>query len=466
MKALKWFSFVLLFVISIVSVFGVTFPASVTVDSDVTTTFLLAAPFAPDAPAGATYEIVSEDVTKVDCAIVESNTKFQVTPKVKSGSSACTVRTTFNGTTEDDAVSFTVARIDRLVVSDVNFRGDKDESVRTSDRVVAGETHTVVDGGSVDVEPGKTLTVEVEVRNVWPEIFDDAHEIRDIEVEAELDGVGDIDKEDETEEPDDLNPGDDDSVTFTFDFPQLLGDDSGDLTLTIDGRDQDGTIYRHQIKFAVNIEKESHDVSVKVQLTPETLSCNRNGQLDVSVVNVGTNDEDIQLLVKNDQLNLKFFETFELKEAQDEDDDEATYRQTYSFTVPSTIAPGTYPLKVSAFYQGERREATQTMNLNVQACEQQRAQPRDDDTSRGSDDDVQTPSRPQTPQPRQTVEVVQQPAVPNVGTQVVAQPVVASRTPAPRPGTTVTGSVIAMIVGAAVLLALLVVLVVVLVRRH
>lgn len=460
MKALKCLSLVLLFVLAAVSVMGVTFNSTgVTVDTDAPTTYTVNQLDAT-APVGTTFSVGGAsalDPNVVLCEVV-SNT-LRITPKVRSGSTTCSVTTEFNSTPDVDTLAVTVSRTDRLAITDVNFNGEEEENVRTRDVVVAGQTTSIVDGGSVDVKPGKTLSVEVEVRNLWPETFDpNLHEIKDVEVEAELDGIGDIDDEDENQDANDLEPDDDDKVTFNFDIPLLVGEDSGDLTITVKGDDRDGTRYSHRVKFNVNIDKENHKLDLKTQLSPTTMSCTRSGQLDVTVTNIGSNDEDIvQLLIKNDQLNLKFFETFELQEAEDEEDDDAVYKQTYNFAVPASVAPGQYPLRVSTFFKAEKEAAAQILTLTVQACDT-RAQ----DTSRNVDNDQPRQTQPQ--QPRQTVDVVQNPQ-PVVGSQLVAQPVVGNRAVSGRETTTLSTSTVAMGVGVVVLLALVAVLVAVLVRR-
>lgn len=469
MKAFTWLSLVLVFVIASVSVMGLSFNANpLNMNDSVTTVQFSTLVVSPQ--ANATYSVIAEDTNKVDCNVVSVTApgdSLQLSPNVAyRGTATCTLNTSVGGVSDSGVLNIQVSRGERLAITNVDFTGSKDDSISTTDLVVGSSTETVVDGGSVSVRPGKTLTVKVEVKSLWPDNFDDNHQIRNAEVKAELNGIGSIDKEDETESVNDLSPGEDDKVTFTFDIPQLVGRDSGDLTLTFKGTDRDGTHYSGRVRLRVDVDKESHSLDLKSHVTPETLSCNRNGQFDVAVTNIGSNDEDVQLLLKNDQLNLKFFETFELKEAEDEEDSEAIYKQTYSFNVPSTLAPGTYPVKVSAFYQSERREATQTLNLVVQACDQSQSRVQTPSSGRDTGDNDQVPPRRTEPQPRQTVEVVQQPQVPTVGTQVVAQPVVANRASTQRESTTLTSGVVAMIVGAAVLLVLMVVLVVVLARRR
>ena len=239
---------------------------------------------------------------------------------------------------------------------------------------VDGKKESDVDetGGSVDnVRPGSKLKIRVEVENTWDDSEKD-HDISDIEVEVELEDVGgNSDSQDETLEFKDLDPGDDDFDEIEFDIAKDAEEGTYDLTLTLTGTDdKDNTKYQVNKTINIKVEKENNMVDfTKFALSPSTVSCSRTTKLQVEVANLGSNDEDVQLLLKqNKELGInENLELFELEEG-DIDDDETTYSKEYTFNIPTNVKAGPYAIEMEVYYNDDEDKETKSVILVVAEC--------------------------------------------------------------------------------------------------
>ncbi|MBI5393573.1 hypothetical protein HZA96_06930 [Candidatus Woesearchaeota archaeon] len=227
-------------------------------------------------------------------------------------------------------------------------------------------------GGTVDeVRPGSKLKIRVEVENLWPDSEKD-HDISDVEVEVELEDVGgDSDQEDETLDFKDLDPGDDDFDEVEFKIANDAEEGTYDLTLTLTGTDdKDNTRYQVNKTISVKVEKENHMVDfTKFTLSPSTISCSRTTKLSVEVTNLGDNDEDVQLLLKqNKELGInENLELFKLEEG-DVDEDDTQYKKEFTFNIPTNVKAGPYAIEMEVYYNDDEDKETESAILVVAEC--------------------------------------------------------------------------------------------------
>lgn len=221
------------------------------------------------------------------------------------------------------------------------------------------------DGGTIkDVEPESHIEIEIKLENLYPK--DTKIEIEDVEVEAVIKDIDDGDDlEDESGETD-LSAEEDDKITLEFDIPLKVEEDSYDLILTITGDDEKGIHYEKEIEYRLKVEKEKHQLKfTRAELYPKVIECKGTLTLDVSLVNIGTKEEDVKLTIENTEAGIYIEERFTLED--DPFDDDSTFEKEYRILIDN-IEEGTYPIIIEADYKDEGE--TETVYVDVKECEE------------------------------------------------------------------------------------------------
>lgn len=229
---------------------------------------------------------------------------------------------------------------------------------------------TLADGFELDVEvdddevkPGESFTVEVEVTN------NISADIEDITVEIEIKDIDDGDDLDDDGDIDDLDSGDDDNIDFEFDAPYAVDDQEYEIIITVTGEDADNSSRDYEIVYntTIKVEKDKHELVMNSpNVDYETLKCSRTTEMSVTLYNIGTKDEDVELEVYNTELGLSEKQSFELESGDDEDDIKTTRR--FSLDLEEAKAKS-YTFYVKAEYDDGDEQESETFALKVEACE-------------------------------------------------------------------------------------------------
>ena len=228
------------------------------------------------------------------------------------------------------------------------------------------------DGDTIGKEaaPEDKITFDIELNNLYDDDNGDL-EIEDILVTITIEGIddgGDDDLEEESKEFD-LRAGRDKSVSIDFKVPLKVEEDSYDVTIDVEGEDENGTDQSFSWSLTLEVEKEKHDVKIyRKTLSSEILKCERSTQLSVGVINIGQEDEDeVTLEVTNANLGISKKETFDLSE--DIDDDDNSFTKTYYFDIDKDKKAGTYPITIKATFDDGDEVNQETVNIVLQDCE-------------------------------------------------------------------------------------------------
>ncbi|MAG91944.1 hypothetical protein CMO83_04675 [Candidatus Woesearchaeota archaeon] len=246
----------------------------------------------------------------------------------------------------------------KLLFSDIDVKvgGKSDKNVKDGDRI------------DRDAEPGDTIEFRVEVKNNFTSA--ENLKIENVEVEVTIEEIDDGDDFEESSKDFDLRHGRDKRSTLKFEIPLEVEEDDFQVIIRVDGEDENGTDHEREITLTLEVDKESHLLSLtRSSLSPNTVSCSRrNVQLSVGLLNIGNEDEDdVNLHIFNTELAVDIRE--DLQEITAEPfEDESKFSKIYSFNVPSTIEAGSYPVTVRALYDNNRRKVENTVTLTVNAC--------------------------------------------------------------------------------------------------
>jgi hypothetical protein len=238
------------------------------------------------------------------------------------------------------------------------------------------------DGYVIDKEaiPGTEIEISFKLENTFSESSDT--EITDIEVEITLEDMGDESEQDETIEVEDLDADEySDSYTVTFDIPYQLDEDKYELTFEVEGIDENDAKHRFTKNFKINVVKESHDLTFKATLTPETVTCSNSAELEVEVFNIGDKDEDdIDVIVTSTNLGIDLRQEIDTLD-NNWDDDDNNEKLTFTIDVPEGTDAGNYPIKIELYRDNkDEKEGSKSYTLKVEECTTSTTTDDDDDT--------------------------------------------------------------------------------------
>ncbi|MBI2102522.1 hypothetical protein HYT55_01685 [Candidatus Woesearchaeota archaeon] len=203
--------------------------------------------------------------------------------------------------------------------------------------------------------------VEVTVRNDYTDQMDD------VAVTVKILDVDGTDLEEESEEFK-LSESDDNKVKLTFDLHEENVDKKQyTLEIIANGKADDGTTHETTTTQIVDVEIKSHDIIIKrASLLSGTALCGQQYEtLDVTIKNIGSNDEDnVEIRVKNSALNLELFKkNIELDKFSGSDSE---FETTFTVDLQKATA-GNYPLTIEVYRNGVLQTSS-TVTLSVQNC--------------------------------------------------------------------------------------------------
>lgn len=236
---------------------------------------------------------------------------------------------------------------------------------------VGSKTSKNLDDGDTindEAEPGDTVEFRIEVRNNFTDAED--LDIENIVVEVTIEGIDDGDDFDDESSDFDLRADSDKRVTIEFQVPIEVEEDTFDVTIHAEGEDQNGTDHDADMKLRLEVNKESHLLTItRLSLSPAEISCNRkNVQVSTTVINTGNEDqEDVSIQVLNSDLGVDLQEIVDELTAEP-NEDESKFSGTFNFNVNDDADAGSYPILLRALYNDGREKSEETATLTVNDC--------------------------------------------------------------------------------------------------
>jgi hypothetical protein len=228
---------------------------------------------------------------------------------------------------------------------------------------VDGKEDTTLRGGrkiSKKAKEESDIKFEIEIQNVW-----DKH-IEDIEVIVTIEDANDGDDIDERSSTPYLEPDSSSNLKFDFELPLMIDDDDYDVIIDVEGIDSEGNSHVFSWELILEVEKDKHKIKVlKADISPTTISCFRQSSLKLSVLNLGREEEIVDVSIKSVDLEFGIESSFELGVGTDND---AEYEKTYKFKVPSYISEGIYPIELIMGYDDKKYK--DISYLEIDECEQ------------------------------------------------------------------------------------------------
>ena len=224
-------------------------------------------------------------------------------------------------------------------------------------------------GTTIDVKPESNLEVNVKIDNICenPDI-----DLESVFVRATIEGIDDSDDLEEESDDFDLNAGRSKKETLRFNIPLEVEDEDYPLTIWVEGRQEnDSSIrYNETNDYNIDVNKQKNDVVIRTaELGNNALKCSRTTDLELSLINLGTEDEEgVEIKVTNSELGLSIKNSDTIDLSSDPFDSDSKYSNSYSIKVAEDQAAGTYPVKVEVAFDDGDKKISKTADLTVEDC--------------------------------------------------------------------------------------------------
>ena len=216
------------------------------------------------------------------------------------------------------------------------------------------------DGGKIDAIPGSKIELKIKIENLY--LDNEGVEIEGISVEGTLEGIDDGSDIEVAANDFDLNAGKDKEITLEFNIPLEVEDGDYDLSVEIEGENERGFPYSKKTEFEVEVDKEKHDVVFsKLEFSDSSVECGNAAKLNVDVVNLGTNEENVKLMISNQDLGIGIKESFEL--SQDPFDKENSFTKSYAIELPQDAIPGKYIFLADLDFENDIASSNAELNI-------------------------------------------------------------------------------------------------------
>lgn len=270
----------------------------------------------------------------------------------------------------------------------INMETESKLSFKGVEVDVAGETDSDVSEGDKVNKKALLLdevTFSIEMENLFPNENKEG-DMEDVEITATIEGLDDGDDVEETSDNFDLGTEDKETQDIVFTIPKIADDQLYDVTLVVEGEDENGATHKAVRNFQLEVKKEKDDVRItKAEVSPSTVACDETFTLSVDVSNYGSNKaEDVYVNIFNKDLGI------DIKEEGLTLDKSVTkktnkFTKTYELMVktPSDsnkkVAQGKYPITVYSFVDSDKKTdeefAYVTVSADCKKAEEKKQEP-------------------------------------------------------------------------------------------
>jgi len=206
------------------------------------------------------------------------------------------------------------------------------------------------------VAPGDTVEFNIDVKNAA------TYDAENVQVTVTIQGIDDGDDIDVTSDTFDLDKGKtkSDVEGLSLVIPVNADDTSYTVEAKVEWEDHAGKDYSSVKNETIDVEKENHAIKITdVQLDSDTTQAGAQGQIAVTMDNIGKNDETVRFQVKSDQLGVNVMSAqFALNEGK-----ETT--QQVPFTIADNAKPGKYFVYVTAYYGSLTTQSFVTLEVKA-----------------------------------------------------------------------------------------------------
>jgi len=314
----------------------------------------------------------AEDVEDV---IINANSEQQVAFEIKvpheedAGEANIGEVQIKDASSDEVLVTKTLTQITKsmLELDELQVKYTRDNSQSESDKFNSDDEEYTLEE---KVRPGTEVELIFELENLFDNDYDsDKNEIEDIILEIEIDDE-DYLNEDFENEYDIESIEADKKGTFSLKFIVSEDADTDEFTLefTIKAKDGEKSKYTIEKSLVLEVGREKDDLRIiKSDLSAEIVKCNGNVHLDVKLKNFGTREQRYSAIgIHNVELGID--ENVNDIRIEEFSEDDNTWEQTFTFTIPEDAKAKSYPIEVIAFIKKDIKFDQETIFLVVEKC--------------------------------------------------------------------------------------------------
>lgn len=209
--------------------------------------------------------------------------------------------------------------------------------------------------------PGSKVEIKIKVKNEFTKSED--VDIGDIAVKAAIEEIDDDDDIELEADEFDLRPEDDKTISLKLAIPLNADDSAFDILIEAIGEDENGNEHGQFFESRLEVEKEEHDLRIAGFDVNLVSGCGSELDLDVSILNAGTEDEESAALEIKGAMGILAGE----KNIHLGAGEEFLYSKAISLEIED-IEGGVYPISANVYNDDGKLHDVKTINVLINGC--------------------------------------------------------------------------------------------------
>jgi|GEM_PF-4466914 len=291
-----------------------------------------------------------------------------------------------------------VTEAPKLIIDNFEVKvGSKSEDVSNGDTI------------SKDAKPGDSLRFKIKVCNDYTD--EEGVKINNVGAKVTIRSIDGGDDIEESSEDVNIDAGACKTLNVNADVPSDAEEDTYNIDVVVEGKDARRSTQKVVWNLALDVKREKHLIKIlSTRLNPTKIAAGKDAILDVSVENIGQDPEDkAAVRVEAPDLGIDMTDkSLQLDNSMGSQD--SMFSKTYRIRVNGDVAPGSYPIRVTTYYDDTQMSQTSTVNIEV---------------TEAVTKTTQEEEQPQAPPATTTTEQTQQPTIDTSGlSPMIAEPIV------------------------------------------
>ncbi|GEM_PF-1117331 len=240
-------------------------------------------------------------------------------------------------------------------------------SITGIDAVIDGEKERNLENGAIireKAKPGSSVEFDVEASN----LFSSSQNIKieDAVLKITVEGIDygeDLEIESETFS---IGEGRSKKVKLDFNIPVLVDESDYKVLIELEGDGSDRINYKDDAELVLNVKKERHSVKIlEFSFLQPVVSCERTVEANVQLANLGREDEEVSLEIKNDVLGTVAMQrSITLPEG---DSEKSIYSKSLLLDF-GNATPGRYAMNATITYDNGEKSDSKQAEILIEAC--------------------------------------------------------------------------------------------------
>lgn len=235
------------------------------------------------------------------------------------------------------------------------------------------ETESGKSFGKINAVPGELITAFVEIENKNQDRSNEDEDIEDIIVTVVIEEIDEDEDIEEEFDSFDLRPRKNKDLSFSFEVPLRVRNDGYTIRVEVEASENGEDITQSE-DFLVKVNKEKHNpYFTRLEFNPIGINCNEVSYLDMELYNLGTGNENIEMKVKNNEIEFSLQRSFLLESYPDED----IYRNRIPIKIPAGTPTGKYIFELTLNYDNGNLVLKKDVPLDVLCGEEKTSNGKD-----------------------------------------------------------------------------------------